>query len=124
MPLSPSSLDGYEFNSHAEEKVYQSAYDSGYFDNNERYLFHSLNMAHTGNRKLKAEIDFVYFDRDCMLFLEVKGGQVKFDSLRNDWYVLGGTRRETHLSKHILRFFTREMPCYLIFFKIGLSQNG
>lgn len=91
MPLSPSSLNGYEFSSHAEKDIYMAAAETNYFSNNERYLFHSLNMAKTGDRKIKGEIDFVYLDSECILFLEVKGGSVKFDSLRNQWYVLGGT---------------------------------
>lgn len=91
MPLSPSSLNGYEFKSHAEEGIYVAAAESQYFNNNEKYLFHSLNMVKTGGKKIKGEIDFVYMDRDCILFLEVKGGSVKFDSLRNQWFVLGGT---------------------------------
>jgi len=84
-------LSGYEFNSKAEKIIYESALESKYFDNNEKYLFHSLNMVHTGDKKIKGEIDFVYLDNECILFLEVKGGQVKYDSLKNQWYVLGGT---------------------------------
>src|SRR4051812_23797223 len=91
MPLSPSSLNGYEFSSKAEKEIYLAAAESRYFNNTERYLFHSLNMAKTGDRKIKGEIDFVYLDSDCILFLEVKGGLVKFDSLKNQWYILGGT---------------------------------
>jgi hypothetical protein len=92
MPISPSSLNGYEFNSQAEKDVFVAALESKYFNNKERYLFHSLNMVKTGDKKLKGEIDFVYLDSDCILFLEVKGGTVKFDSLQNQWYVLGGTQ--------------------------------
>ena len=91
MPISPSSLSGYEFNSVAEKNIYIAAKESGYFNNSERYFFHSLSMAHTGEKKIKAEIDFVYLDSDCILFFEVKGGQVKFNSFENEWWVLGGT---------------------------------
>ncbi|WP_207497057.1 AAA family ATPase [Aridibaculum aurantiacum] len=91
MPLSPSSLNGYEFNSQAEKEIYVVAANSTYFNNTEKYLFHSLNMAKTGDKKIKGEIDFVYMDSECILFLEVKGGSVKFDSLKNQWYVQGGT---------------------------------
>ncbi len=91
MPISPASLNGYEFNSKAEKSIYESAFKSDYFRNNEKYLFHSLNMVNTGGKKIKGEIDFVYLDNDCILFLEVKGGQVKFDSFKNQWYILGGT---------------------------------
>lgn len=93
MPISPSSLSGYDFNSEAEKKIYLAAQISGHFNNLNRYLFHSLIIHKTGNKKLKGEIDFVYLDKDCILFLEVKGGQVKYDSLKNDWYVMGGTQK-------------------------------
>lgn len=93
MPISPSSLNGYEFNSAAERKIYELAAESGYFNNSERYLFHSLNMAHTGDKKIKSEIDFVYLDGECILFFEIKGGAVKFNSLMNEWWVLGGTEK-------------------------------
>jgi hypothetical protein len=92
MPISPSSLNGYEFSSTAEKNVYLSAVESKYFNNTERYLFHSLNMVKTGDKKTKGEIDFVYLDKECILFFEVKGGAVKFDSLKNQWYVQGGTQ--------------------------------
>ena len=93
MPISPSSLNGYSFNSEAEKKVYIEANNSGYFNNSDKYLFHSLNIVKTGNNRLKAEIDFVYLDNECILFLEVKGGNIKFDSSKNEWWVMGGTER-------------------------------
>jgi hypothetical protein len=109
MPLSPSSISGYDFNSAAEKKIYAAAVESRYFNTPERYLFHSLNMAQTGDRKLKAEIDFVYLDSDCILFLEVKGSEVKFDSLRNQWYVQGGTKKgDPFKQAYESLFFTRD----------------
>src|SRR5688572_13437658 len=93
MPISPNSLNGYDFNSNAEKNIYSAAKESGYFDNTERYLFHSLKIVKTGGKKVKAEIDFVYLDNEFLLFLEVKGGEVKFDSLKNEWWVMGGTEK-------------------------------
>lgn len=93
MPISPSSLNGYDFNSEAEKKIYVSALESRFFNNQERYLFHSLNVAKTGDKKTKGEIDYVYLDNECLLFFEVKGNQVKYDSLKNEWWVLGGTQK-------------------------------
>lgn len=105
MPISPSSLNGYEFNSEAERKIYFAANDSGYFNNTERYLFHSLNIVKTGDKRIKAEIDFVYLDNECILFLEVKGGQVKFNSLSNEWWVLGGTVKGDPFKQAYLSLF-------------------
>lgn len=93
MPISPDSISGYDFNSFAEKIIYEEAKNSGYFNNSDRYLFHSLNMAHSGDKRVKSEIDFVYLDRECILFFEVKGGNVKFNSLTNEWWVLGGTEK-------------------------------
>jgi hypothetical protein len=93
MPLSPANINGYEFNSNAEREIYEVALKSGYFNNGEKYLFHSLNIWNTGTKKIKGEIDFVYLDSECILFFEVKGGQVKFNSLTNEWWVLGGTKK-------------------------------
>lgn len=93
MPISPATLNGYEFNSEAEKKIYLSANGSGYFSNSDHYFFHSLDLADTGSKKIKGEIDFVYLDKDCILFFEVKGGQIKYDSLQNEWYVMGATEK-------------------------------
>jgi len=91
MPISPSSIQGYSFGSEAERIIYNTAVQEGLFKTTDKYLFHSLAICKTGNKKIKAEVDFVYLDRDCILFLEVKGGQVNYDSNTNDWYVMGGT---------------------------------
>lgn len=91
MPISPSNIQGYSFGSAAERTVYDFAVNEKTFNNSDRYLFHSLSICHTGNAKIKGEIDFVYLDRECILFLEVKGGSVKYDAAMNDWYVMGGT---------------------------------
>ncbi|HEV7346873.1 nuclease-related domain-containing DEAD/DEAH box helicase [Telluribacter sp.] len=93
MPISPSSLNGYDFNSHAEKEIYLAATESKYFNNSDKYLFHSLNMSKTGDKRVKGEIDFVYLDSECILFMEVKGGEIKYDSLSNQWYVMGGTEK-------------------------------
>jgi hypothetical protein len=91
MPISPSSIDNYIFGSEAERTIYNFAVKEGSFHNSDRYLFHALSIVKTGNKKIKGEIDFVYMDTDCILFLEVKGGEVRYDSQRNDWYTMGGT---------------------------------
>lgn len=91
MPISPSNTQGYSFGSVAERAVYDAAVSEKIFNNSDRYLFHSLSICQTGNLKIKGEIDFVYLDRECILFFEVKGGEVKYDASTNDWYVMGGT---------------------------------
>jgi Cdc6-like AAA superfamily ATPase len=109
MPLSPSSLNGYDFNSNAEKILFEAAIESGHFNTNERFFFHSLSMVKTGDRKQKGEIDFVYLDKDCVLFFEVKGGEVKFDTSLNQWYVLGGTERgDPFKQAYKALFYTRD----------------
>ncbi len=93
MPISPSSIQGYSFGSRAERQIYDYAVKEGAFKDPATYLFHSLSIINTGNKKVRAEIDFVYLDCDCILFFEVKGGQIKYDSSHNQWYVMGGTEK-------------------------------
>ena len=124
MPISPAILNGYEFGSEAEKKVYMAAAGSKYFNNQERYLFHSLDMAETGNLKLKAEIDFVYMDNDCLLFFEVKGGQVKYDPLRNDWYVMGATKKGNPFKQaYDALFYTRDVLLPKLFNSKSVSDR-
>jgi len=93
MPISPSNTQGYRFGSKAEKKIYHKALKEGIFLHQDRYLFHSLSIVETGNEKIKAEIDFVYMDAECILFLEVKGGEIRYDSSVNQWYLMGGTEK-------------------------------
>ncbi|MCX3263712.1 DEAD/DEAH box helicase family protein [Pedobacter agri] len=93
MPISPSNIQGYRFESSAERRIYDAAVKEKLFANSAKYLFHSLSLCNTGTSKLKGEIDFVYMDSDCILFLEVKGGAVKYDASTADWYVMGGTKK-------------------------------
>lgn len=94
MSLSPLDEDGIEFGSVAEKKIYELAFSSGYFNSSARHLYYSLRLSQTGNKKLTGEIDFLYLDEKYMLFLEVKGGEVKYDSLNNQWWVMGGTKAQ------------------------------
>lgn len=94
MPISPTSVEGIAFNSQAEKKIYEIASESNYFQVQDRHLFYSLEITETGNRKRATEADFVYLDENYLLFLEVKGGQVKYDSLTNDWWVMDGTKKQ------------------------------
>lgn len=124
MPISPSSINGYEFNSEAERKIYNAALESKYFNNTERYLFHSLHMAKTGSKKIKGEIDFVYLDSECILFLEVKGGKVKFDSGTNEWYVLGGTEKgDPFRQAYEALFYTRDILIPQVFDNKSISYR-
>ncbi|MFW6046945.1 MAG: DNA/RNA helicase domain-containing protein [Candidatus Woesearchaeota archaeon] len=94
MPISPNSTEGIEFNSDAEKVILEKAIESAYFKHNNRHLFHSLEITDTGNRKRLAEADFVYLDDNFLLFFEVKGGSIKYDSLRNEWWVMGGMKKQ------------------------------
>ncbi|MFH5883669.1 UvrD-helicase domain-containing protein [Halalkalibaculum sp. DA3122] len=82
------------FNSDAERKVFQRARKSKVINSsNQNYLFHSLRVQ-DANLKLTGEVDFVYLDKEFILFLEVKGGEVKYDSATNQWWTLGGTKKQ------------------------------
>jgi len=95
MNIYPSVISKDEFHSNAEYKLYKHAIESGMFGNNSRcFLFHSVKNPTPGNFKLIGETDFIYLDRDIILFIEVKGGQVKYDSLTNKWWVMNGSKEK------------------------------
>jgi hypothetical protein len=124
MPISPSTIQGYPFGSKAERKIHEYALKEGVFSDPSKYLFHSLSIVNTGNNKVKAEIDFVYLDSDCILFLEVKGGQVKFDSSFNQWYVMGGTEKGDPFKQAYDGLFnTRDRLLPALFKAMGVSNR-
>ena len=91
MPILPKYRT--DFTNKGEKEIYSLANKSGYFENNlKRYLFHSL-RSHNVKRKLVGEVDFVYLDENFIFFLESKGGPVRYDSVKDEWWVLGGTKR-------------------------------
>lgn len=91
MPILPKYRT--DFTNKGEKEIYSLANKSGYFDSNlKKYLFHSL-RSHNVKRKLVGEVDFVYLDENFIFFLESKGGAVKYDSIKDEWWVLGGTKR-------------------------------
>lgn len=94
MPISPNTSEGILFNSSAEKELLKKAISSQYFEGSLRNLFYSLEITETGNSKRSAEADFVYLDDKFIFFLEVKGGEIKYDSLRNEWWVMGGTKKQ------------------------------
>src|SRR6056297_3712842 len=94
MPISPNSIKGIEFNSNAEKVILEKAIESVYFKKNNRHWFHSLEITETGSKKRLAEADFVYLDDNYILFFEVKGGSIKYDSIRNEWWVMGGKKKQ------------------------------
>jgi len=100
MNIFPSIIDKGEFNSNAEYKVYQHAVESNIFEKNKHcFFFHSVKNPTPGDYKLMGETDFIYLDREIVLFIEVKGGQVKFDSTSNKWWVMGGTKEKDPFSQ-------------------------
>jgi hypothetical protein len=94
MSISPASSNGIIFGSNAEKKIYEMAQQSGYFNTSLKNLYYSLRLSQTGNKKLSGEIDFLYIDDKFIIFLEVKGGEIKYDSLNNQWWVMGGTKQQ------------------------------
>jgi ATP:corrinoid adenosyltransferase len=94
MALYPSSPPGNDyFNSDAERKVFEKANDSEIIKSPNNYLFHSLRVQ-DANIRLTGEVDYVYMDKEFILFLEVKGGEVKYDSTTNQWWTMGGTKKQ------------------------------
>lgn len=94
MPISPTSLDAVEFNSKNERDILLIARRSNLFKNESTWLYYSLKINETGTAKIVGESDFVYFDSTHLLFLEVKGGEVRYDSLNDRWLVMGGSKEK------------------------------
>ena len=90
MPILPKHR--VEFTNIAEKEIYIKARQSSYFDTSKRYFFHSLRN-HNAKNKIVGEVDFVYLDDQFVIFLESKGGAVKYDSMNDEWWVLGGTQK-------------------------------
>lgn len=90
MPILPQFRS--KFDNKGEKEIFQKAVDSKYFDSSKRYLIHSLRNQNTKN-KIVGEIDFVYLDDQFVFFLESKSGAVKYDSSKDEWWVLGGTKK-------------------------------
>lgn len=90
MPILPKHR--VEFTNNAEKEIYIKARQSSYFDTSKRYFFHSLRN-HNAKNKIVGEVDFVYLDDQFVIFLESKGGAVKYDSMNDEWWVLGGTQK-------------------------------
>lgn len=94
MNIYPQRIADNTFNSKAESKVYYHAMkDESFEGNNDRFLFYSVKNPTPGDNRLMGETDFIYLDKKVMLFIEVKGGQVKYDLASNQWWVIGGTEK-------------------------------
>ena len=90
MPILPKHRT--DFTNQAEKEIFEKASKSLYFESSKRYLIHSLRN-HKAKNKMVGEVDFVYLDDQYIIFLESKGGGVKYDSINDDWLVLGGTQK-------------------------------
>ena len=90
MPVLPKHRTN--FTNIAEREIFEKATSSNYFDTSKRYFIHSLRN-HNAKNKIVGEVDFVYLDDQFIIFLESKGGAVKYDSTNDQWWVLGGTKK-------------------------------
>lgn len=114
MNIYPSNIRQDEFNSTAEFNVYKHAIKSGIFDGTAScFLFHSVKNPTPGNFKLLGETDFIYLDREIILFIEVKGRQVKYDSLTNRWWVMDGTENKdpfVQVEENLFNYRDHKLP--------------
>jgi hypothetical protein len=114
MNIFPSKIIKEEFNSSAEKKVYDLAMKSELFEEKQnRFLFYSVKNPSPDDNRLLGETDFIYLDKNIILFIEVKGGQVKYDSLSNQWWVLGGTKKGdpfAQAAKNLFNYREKKIP--------------
>jgi hypothetical protein len=124
MPISPTSLDGVEFGSKAEKDVLLAARKSHLFKPESAWLYYSLKLNETGTAKITGECDFVYLDSTHIFFLEVKGGEVKFDSLNNRWLVMGGSKdKDPFKQAASLMFQVRDVLLPRLFNSRNISER-
>ena len=93
MPIIPVAISDHFKSSKAERAVLDRFINSEFSASDNKYIFHSIRAQET-DRKLVGEIDFIYLDNECILFLEVKGGQVFFTESTRDWHVMGGNKKQ------------------------------
>ena len=70
--------------SSAEKSILERFLLSKICQSEAEHVFHSIRAQITQNQ-IVGEIDFVYVDKDIILFLEVKGGIVEFDPVTRQW---------------------------------------
>ena len=119
MPILPKHRT--EFTNNAEKEIFEKASASSYFDNSKRYFIHSLRN-HNAKNKIVGEVDFVYLDDQFIIFLESKGGAVKYDSTNDEWWVLGGTKKGDPFYQVTNYLFYKKQINAKIFPKRELSQ--
>lgn len=115
MPILPKYRT--EFTNNGEREIFNHAVNSGYFNNLKRYFIHSLRNQNIKG-KVVGEVDFVYLDENYVIFLESKGGNVKYDSATDSWLVLGGTKKGDPF---------KQVTDYLFYFRdtiLGEFPNG
>lgn len=89
MPIIPFKLNPLKNISKAEKIIYQKAINCDLFLNPYVIFFHSLRISEA-DRKLVGEVDFVFLDCEYLLFLEVKGGKVFYNSSIDVWSTQNG----------------------------------
>ena len=84
MPISPEAATANDFDSLGEFLVY-SLFQPLYSDNDDVYIFCNVNYI-SATRSLHGNVDFIFLDKEIILFLEVKGKEIYYDSRTNRWY--------------------------------------
>jgi DNA replication protein DnaC len=81
--ISPSAIDPDKFIQQDEKSILERFLKSEIARNEDEFVFHSVRYQNHPN-KIIGEVDFIFVDREVILFLEVKSG-VSYDPAKNSW---------------------------------------
>jgi hypothetical protein len=81
--ISPSVIDPDKFIQQDEKSVFERFLKSNFAKSEDEFVFHSVRYQNHPN-KIIGEVDFIFVNREVVLFLEVKSG-VSYDPAQNKW---------------------------------------
>ncbi len=81
--ISPSAIDPDKFIQQDEKSILERFLKSEIAKSVDEFVFHSVRYQNHPN-KIIGEVDFIFVDREVILFLEVKSG-VSYDPAKNSW---------------------------------------
>jgi hypothetical protein len=81
--ISPSSIDPDKFIQQDEKSILERFLKGKIASSEDEFVFHSVRYQNHPN-KIIGEVDFIFVNREVILFLEVKSG-VSYDPTKNSW---------------------------------------
>lgn len=99
----------------SEKTVWKLAQSSQKLTSDSCFFIHSVHST-IAPRSIDGEVDFVYIDKQIILFLEAKGGEARYDELNDQWWIGGATRASDpfqQISRYVHHYIKNVFPNYL-----------